>query len=108
VLSTRDTYPDVERWFTERSGAPREVQLRDLSAQSAREIADELARRAPELRVRVSPGAVAIECEPSAPWTADRITGFLGLLADMTTLAGGRITLVFVHEHTERALRVGA
>jgi hypothetical protein len=127
MLSKRDTYADIERWCTDWESGRRGVQLRDLSATSSQALLDELLRRAcptydphelpdldivlvgvasggvalPDLGVSAWPGALAIDCDPGTNWSTETATGFLGLVADLTALAGDGVTLVLVDEHAE-------
>jgi hypothetical protein len=45
MLSKPETYPEVERWFTDCGGARRGVELRRLSPRSTQALVDELLRR---------------------------------------------------------------
>ena len=129
ILTRRDGYAEVERWFTDARGAGREVQLRGLSAASAQLIFAELLWRAdrnetpmgdlpvyldvvltgitqdetplPDLGVHVRPAVLAIDSAPDTAWTSETVTGLLCLLADITALARDSVDLVLVDELSE-------
>jgi len=54
----------------------------------------------PDLGVSVSPSVLAIAIEPSANWTTAKVTGFLGLIADLSALAADEATVLFVDERS--------
>jgi hypothetical protein len=152
MLSQRDSYADVERWFTECDESRREVQLCDLTGRSAQMILNELLRRAnptairetvwhvrrnreialrdlpnaallaaegqvnldivlmgishegiplPDLGISVWPTALAIDWAPGTVWTTEVVTGFLGLLADVSALIDCAATLQLVDARSE-------
>jgi hypothetical protein len=55
----------------------------------------------PDLRVSVWPTALAIDCEPGTMWTTEVVTGFLGLLADVSAVSDCAPTLLLVDERSE-------
>jgi hypothetical protein len=108
VLSRRDGYADLERWWSDCRGTRREVQLRDLSPGSLQLIVDDLRRVRPhsavalfDVDVSVGQRVVSIDSKPRAAWTADAVSSFLELLADLSLHAGDAATIVFVDEHDE-------
>jgi hypothetical protein len=54
----------------------------------------------PDLVVSVWPTTLAIDFEPGTAWTDATVTGLLGLLVDVTALAGGARTLLLVDERS--------